>query len=398
MTEHSVEGLLQEFAARRLSPVEVLDACAARIEAVDGRLGGFTALCLERAREEARRGRGGLGPRGGAPARGDPVRGQGPVRQRGRPHRVWLAHVRGERAGARRRGGRPCARGRRDPRRQDADARVRLGDHVRQRADRHGAQPVGARPRLGRIERRLGRRDRGRRGAAGARQRHGRLDPRARGLLRDRRAEADLRPDQRSARLAAGPVARPPGADGLDACRGGAPAGGDGRRRRGRSRHGRRPARRRAGRARRGLDRSGRRDLRRPGARSARGRRPRRPRDDRAHARRGRRATRGGGVAGGRADPADVQDDPERRGARDAPGGRALPGAARRVRPRRARPARGRRAGDRRGLSPGVRRPRARPRRVRAPVPVVRRPAHAGRRRLSGPDRPGDGACTKASS
>src|SRR5262245_22072971 len=51
--DHSVEGLLREFAGRRLSPVEVLDACAARIEAVDQLVGGFTALCLERAREEA---------------------------------------------------------------------------------------------------------------------------------------------------------------------------------------------------------------------------------------------------------------------------------------------------------------------------------------------------------
>jgi aspartyl-tRNA(Asn)/glutamyl-tRNA(Gln) amidotransferase subunit A len=49
----SAEGLLREFAARRLSPVEVVDACAARIDAVDGLVGGFTALCLERAREEA---------------------------------------------------------------------------------------------------------------------------------------------------------------------------------------------------------------------------------------------------------------------------------------------------------------------------------------------------------
>jgi aspartyl-tRNA(Asn)/glutamyl-tRNA(Gln) amidotransferase subunit A len=50
---HTVEGLLEEFAARRLSPVDVLDACAARIGAADGLVGAFTALCLERAREEA---------------------------------------------------------------------------------------------------------------------------------------------------------------------------------------------------------------------------------------------------------------------------------------------------------------------------------------------------------
>ena len=47
-----------------------LDACAARIDAVDGLVGAFTALCLERAREEARRVRGGVGERRGARARG----------------------------------------------------------------------------------------------------------------------------------------------------------------------------------------------------------------------------------------------------------------------------------------------------------------------------------------
>ncbi len=54
LAEIGVEGLLREFAGRRLSPLEVLDALSARIETVDGSVGGFTALCLERAREEAR--------------------------------------------------------------------------------------------------------------------------------------------------------------------------------------------------------------------------------------------------------------------------------------------------------------------------------------------------------
>jgi aspartyl-tRNA(Asn)/glutamyl-tRNA(Gln) amidotransferase subunit A len=49
-----VSELLAAYASRRLSPVEVLDAVAARIDAVDGPLGGFVALCLDRAREEAR--------------------------------------------------------------------------------------------------------------------------------------------------------------------------------------------------------------------------------------------------------------------------------------------------------------------------------------------------------
>jgi aspartyl-tRNA(Asn)/glutamyl-tRNA(Gln) amidotransferase subunit A len=47
--------LLDGFRARRLSPVEVLDAHAARISSVDTELGAFIALCLERAVSEARR-------------------------------------------------------------------------------------------------------------------------------------------------------------------------------------------------------------------------------------------------------------------------------------------------------------------------------------------------------
>ena len=53
LTSLGVEDLLAAYAARDLSPVEVLEALAARIDEVDGRVGGFTALCLDRAREEA---------------------------------------------------------------------------------------------------------------------------------------------------------------------------------------------------------------------------------------------------------------------------------------------------------------------------------------------------------
>ena len=94
MTEHSVEGLLREFAARRLSPVEVLDACAARIEAVDGARRRLHGALPGAGARGGGRGRGGVGARRGAPARGDPVRGQGPVRLRGRAHGVRLADVR----------------------------------------------------------------------------------------------------------------------------------------------------------------------------------------------------------------------------------------------------------------------------------------------------------------
>jgi len=54
LTHLPVEELLAAYESRRLSPVEVLEAFAARIDAVDPLVGGFTALCLERARDEAR--------------------------------------------------------------------------------------------------------------------------------------------------------------------------------------------------------------------------------------------------------------------------------------------------------------------------------------------------------
>jgi aspartyl-tRNA(Asn)/glutamyl-tRNA(Gln) amidotransferase subunit A len=51
----SATELLDAYASRRRSPVEVVEALLARIDAVDGRVGAFTALCAERALEEARR-------------------------------------------------------------------------------------------------------------------------------------------------------------------------------------------------------------------------------------------------------------------------------------------------------------------------------------------------------
>ena len=54
LTDLGTVTLREEFRNRRLSPVEVLDAYAARIAAVDGELAAFSALCLERAATEAR--------------------------------------------------------------------------------------------------------------------------------------------------------------------------------------------------------------------------------------------------------------------------------------------------------------------------------------------------------
>jgi aspartyl-tRNA(Asn)/glutamyl-tRNA(Gln) amidotransferase subunit A len=49
----SAAELLAAYRARALSPVEVVDALAARIDALDAGLGAFTTLCLDRARAEA---------------------------------------------------------------------------------------------------------------------------------------------------------------------------------------------------------------------------------------------------------------------------------------------------------------------------------------------------------
>ena len=49
----SAAQLVEAYRARTLSPVEVVEALAERIERVDPALGAFTTLCLDRAREEA---------------------------------------------------------------------------------------------------------------------------------------------------------------------------------------------------------------------------------------------------------------------------------------------------------------------------------------------------------
>jgi aspartyl-tRNA(Asn)/glutamyl-tRNA(Gln) amidotransferase subunit A len=53
-TDLGTRELLDAFRSRELSPVEAVEACAARIAAVDGELRAFTVLCLDRARSEAR--------------------------------------------------------------------------------------------------------------------------------------------------------------------------------------------------------------------------------------------------------------------------------------------------------------------------------------------------------
>ena len=54
LLELSARDLLARYASGEASPVDAVDEVAARTSAVDGRLGAFTTLCLERARSEAR--------------------------------------------------------------------------------------------------------------------------------------------------------------------------------------------------------------------------------------------------------------------------------------------------------------------------------------------------------
>ena len=144
----------------------------------------------------------GAGRRGGRalPARGPPAAPRGgAARDQGRalharpPHDVRLAHPRGLRAPVRRDRRRAPGRRRRHRPRQDQLRRVRdglLDGELRLPRD---PQPLGPRPRAGRLVGRLRRRRGGRPGGRRPRHRHRRVGAAARRPLRRRRAQADLR-------------------------------------------------------------------------------------------------------------------------------------------------------------------------------------------------------------
>ena len=135
LLELSARDLLARYASGEASPVDAVDEVAARSSAVDGRLGAFTTLCLERARSEAhaseqayRRGDP-QGPLAGVPLGvKDLFDSEGVRTTYGSP--MCADHV--PAADAEALTARPC--GRRDPRRQDADPRVGVGDLLGQRA------------------------------------------------------------------------------------------------------------------------------------------------------------------------------------------------------------------------------------------------------------------------
>ena len=130
-----------------------------------------------------------------------PDRGQGPDRHRRHADRLRLADLSRPPAGGRRRLRRAGARRRRGRPRQDRDDRVR---QLHAGQDRQPAQP-GAH--AGRLVERLGRGGGRRHGAARLRHADRRLGDPARRLLRLRRLQAELRPDQPRRGQAAVPTA-----------------------------------------------------------------------------------------------------------------------------------------------------------------------------------------------
>ena len=202
---------------RRLSPVDLVGACLARIARRDPALHAFVAVYADEARlaaEGAER-RLPLGPPDRAAPR-HPGRAEGPGRARGPGHHRRIEAV-----------GRPCLAGDRDPgpapRRgghdragQDPHGRVRDGRIRDQRGARHAVESLGPPrpPDAGRVVERLGCGGRRRARAGGGRHRHRRVGAPACILLRDRRVEGDRRPHLDARRPAALHDPRHAGADG----------------------------------------------------------------------------------------------------------------------------------------------------------------------------------------
>ena len=144
--------------ARKLSPVELLDSCLARIEATNGAVNAIVAMDASAARTRASEIEQAIRPRRGCGAARRPAhRHQGPAGDRRAADHAGLAAVQGRRADERRRrrGTHPQRR-RRDPR-QDQHARVRRRrqhDQPRVRSHRQSVRPDQD---LRRLLRRLGR-------------------------------------------------------------------------------------------------------------------------------------------------------------------------------------------------------------------------------------------------
>ena len=169
--------------AREIDPAELFEAYRERAAADD--LNAFTWVADATPRRPE--------PMPTPPLGGVPGRGQGPVLHRGRAEPGRLADPRGLPAAVHRDGRGKAARRRGAAAGQDQPGRVRDGLLERELGLRARAEPVGPRPRPGRLLGRQRRRGRRRTGAVGDRHRHRRLDPPARRAVRHRRRQADLR-------------------------------------------------------------------------------------------------------------------------------------------------------------------------------------------------------------
>ena len=213
MTDWTIGSLAQAIKARKLSPVEAVQGYLDRIEKLNPKLRAFITVDAEGALARAR------ALEKEPPARPAPRRAprlQGSLRRAGPAHFVRHAHAdyfpsalectavtRLSQAGAVTLGKLNMSELAMGPfgdnaHHGDAQNPWRVGHITGGSSQRIGRSGGGA-PLRGR-----------------ARQRHGRLDPAARGCVRDRGAQADLRPREPRRGDAAVVVLRPPGPDDAD--------------------------------------------------------------------------------------------------------------------------------------------------------------------------------------
>ena len=203
-----VHTLAADIAARRLSPVDLVDEYLTRIERLEPRLHAFVSVNAANARlaaeaaDKAIRSGHAVGPLHGIPiAIKDLVEIEGEVAMGGTA--AWRNRIAPHTATLMRK---LMAAGHDQPR-QDPHRRVRLWRLGHQPASRHAVEPVGCEhaSHAGRLVLRLRRRGRRAHGTLGDRHRHRRVGADPGGVERHHRPEDHDRPDQHVRRAAAQP-------------------------------------------------------------------------------------------------------------------------------------------------------------------------------------------------